>query len=211
MFHSRIIWYLPVTLSLVCLGINGTPVTAQTFFDFNTNFFSHSQFVGPSQGGILPVLITGLSDRALFDLTQLSALSYDPLAGIQTGGPFAFSTDPAVLGASGNPGGFTLSSNSGDSLLGNFTGIESIDFSTFKASFTADTNITGGTGKLTGAIGTGTFSGIFPLDPTNFNGQGTVSVNASITIPTTVPEPSTVPAIVSVALGLGRLLIKPKQ
>ena len=211
MFRSHVTWYLPVTLSLICLGISGTQATAQTTLDFNAKFNASSQFAGPPQGSVVPVLIAGSTSNAPLDLSQLSALSYDPLAGIQTGGPFIFSTDPAVLGApTSDPGSFTLSSSGGDSLLGNFTGTESIDFSTFKASFTADVTITGGTGRLTGATGNGTFSGIFQLNPLDFSGQGPVVVNTALTIPRTVSEPSTILGTVSVALGLGGLMIKKK-
>jgi hypothetical protein len=113
-----------------------------------------------------------------------------------------------LFGLQGFPiGGEEFSGSGNDKLFGNSSAIASFNFANGTLDGTGVVNITGGTGRFQGAIGTLNFTESEPLneDPTGPL-SGKTFLNGSFQVAEKIPEPTTNMALFGVAaIGLGFL------
>lgn len=215
MIGFRVTWLIPVAFGLIGFGSNVPHAMAQTKYPFEAtyNLVSEVEQITPD---VSKVTISGENADAPYGLTNFKSIDYarfDP-----TTGAIASVPDAATFGLKGLPIGTTVFSGSGnDSLKGNSSGTAineiqnldvtgtGIDSQNLVRTATGTFNITGGSGKFSGATGTFSFveNDILNLDQTvTFKSQAVVS--GSFQTPITVAEPGNTAALIGMGIiGVG--------
>jgi hypothetical protein len=208
MFRSHALWFFPVAISLGGFGLGAFPATAQTTYNFSANYTgtAETRFITPD---ITEGVAETESTDAPFGLTQAQDLRYAQLVDAATGA-FIYDSEPKRFGLQDKPNGFFLLFGIGsDKLFGTLSGTGVIDFGNLTQTFSGPVTITGGEGRFSGANGTLFLSGsnIFSLNSTGILSRGGFSLNGSFTTATTVPEPSTLPALVGLGMSGASVLL----
>ncbi|MBR8838428.1 MAG: hypothetical protein DSM106950_31605 [Stigonema ocellatum SAG 48.90 = DSM 106950] len=204
MFRSRIVWFVPVALSVVGLGALPAPATAQATYNFSANFdgFSLTTSIVPPE--INEIRFEGDSTDAPFGLTKLSTLLYSQVN--RNTGSAILDTDPKVLGVQGNPdGSFVLLGTGSDKLFASVRATGSLDSSTNTERLSGTVNLTGGEGRFSGANGTLALSGgvVLAQEPNGLE-RTQISVTGSFK---SVPDPSNLMALISLGVGGAGVLL----
>ncbi len=200
---------IPVALTIVGLGSFVQSASAQTTYLFDTVYDTVVTLTPIMGTDVSQALVVGVNPNAPYGLTNFRSFNnysrLDP-----TTGNLVFVQDASQFGLSGFPiGGEEFSGNGVDKLFGNSTATASFDFVNNVLSGTGTINITGGTGKFSGALGTINFTEIEPLnlDPTAPL-VGQAFLKGSFQTPQQVPEPATNTALIGIGtIGTG-LLVK---
>jgi hypothetical protein len=202
-----------VAATFISFGMSATKAIAQTIFPFETIYNTISVFeeVRP---GISQITVTGKSETAPYGLTNLSSLSYGQL-NLDTS-ELITTQDPARFGNSDLPFGENriFNSDTDDSIFvrESVTRPFPIDFENQTASIFSTLNITGGSGRFSGATGTLNVSveDILASDSTAFS-RGRVKYSGSFQTPQAIPEPRNVTMLVGMgAIGVGCLVRRRK-
>lgn len=167
MIRLQAIWFGTVAATMLGFISSNTTVTAQTIYPFDATYNSENT-LRPIIDNISKVTITAESTDAPYGLTKFVNTNYgkiDPSTGTIT-----FSPDAAEFGLENLPsGGVTFFGNGSDRLEGNITGTAELDFQNLVGTANGAFNITGGSGRFTGATGTFAFfenDTLNPEDPT---------------------------------------------
>jgi hypothetical protein len=202
MFRSYAVWLVPSAISLVGFGAGVAPVAALTTYNFSASYtgIAETSFITPNLTEGETVFE---SADAPFGLTKAQDRRY-ALFLDATPGAFIYDSDPNTFGLQGKPDGFLNFFGTGnDKLFGTLSGTGQLNFETGVAQFSGPVTIIGGEGKFSGASGTLFLSGSNSAEDivpgTVLLSRGGFSVNGSLTTP--VPEPSTIPAMVGLAMS----------
>ncbi|MBR8833926.1 MAG: hypothetical protein DSM106950_07780 [Stigonema ocellatum SAG 48.90 = DSM 106950] len=210
MIRSRVTWLIPVAFSLVGFGSTVQSATAQTTYPFEAPYDIVSEFeqITPD---VSKVTTTGENADAPYGLTNFKTIDYaqfDPTTGITTAVP-----DAATFGLKGLPIGTTVFSGSGnDSLFGNSNATATNDIENLIVSASGSVNITGGSGRFSGATGTLTHLDTYPLnsDPTAPL-TGRTLVSGSFETPQSVPEPTATTTLISIGIIGANFLVRQRR
>lgn len=198
-----------VAATFISFGAIATSAIAETVFPFETVYNTVSVFKEVSPG-ISQITVTGESETAPYGLTSLSSLSYGQL-NLNTN-ELITTQDPARLGNSDLPFGENriFNSNNGDSVFvrESVTRPFPIDFENQTASIVSTLNITGGSGRFSGATGILNVSveDILASDSTAFS-RGRVKYSGSFQTPQAVPEARNITTLATIgAIRVGCLV-----
>ena len=198
-------WLVPV-VTLLGMGITAK-VNAQTVYPFNTSYDTEVTLIPIPSTDVSQAFIYGYNPNAPYGLTNFQSINnysrLDPATG-----NLVFVQNASLFGLQGFPiGGEEFSGSGNDKLFGNSSAIASFNFVNNTLDGTGVVNITGGTGRFQGAIGTLNFTESEPLneDPTGPL-RGKTFLNGSFQVAEKIPEPTTNMALFGVAaIGLGFL------
>jgi hypothetical protein len=191
-------------------GVVSAPALAETTYLFdNADYDITLNVTGSPAPGILNLFIAGDSINAPFGLTQFLSNTYTQL---DPTGLITFDTNPTAFNLQSSPGFVKFSGTGSDSnneISGDARGNGFVNLATGEQEFNSIATITDGEGRFSGAVGqlTFSFSGI-ALSSTLTSFRGHLLVSGSLSTPTaTVPEPSTVQALLGIGvIGVGVLL-----
>ena len=208
MLHSRITWLIPLAFTLVGFGSSVESATAQTRYPFEAVYDTEVTLIPiPNRSNLFEVFVSGTNPDAPYGLTNFTSTNnysqLDPTTGVLTFGP-----DPATLGLEGPFGRDEFFGNSDDSLFGSSSATALLDFQNLTLSGSGTVNITGGTGRFSGAIGTLNFFENDELNPDpTAPTRGRAILSGFFQVPEKVPEPRTNLALVGIGVtGAGYLL-----
>jgi hypothetical protein len=198
-------WLVPA-VTLLGMGITAK-VNAQTVYPFDTSYDTEVTLIPIPSTDVLQAFIFGNNPNAPYGLTSFQSINnysrLDPATG-----NLVFVQDASLFGLQGFPiGGEEFFGSGNDRLFGNSSAIASFNFANGTLDGTGVVNITGGTGRFQGAIGTLNFTESEPLneDPTAPL-SGKTFLNGSFQVADKIPEPTTNMALFGVAaIGLGFL------
>ena len=207
MVRLQAIWFGTLAATILSFISSNTSATAQTIYPFEATYNSENTLT-PIVDNISKVTITAESTDAPYGLTKFVNTNYGQFD--SSTGTIIFSPDAAEFGLENLPsGGVTFFGNGSDRLFGNITGTAALDFQNLVGTATGAFNITGGSGRFTGATGTFTFleNDTLNPDPTApFKSQAFLS--GSFQTPRQVPESSNTTTLVGFSLIAISLLIR---
>jgi hypothetical protein len=234
MLYSRLLWLIPVALTLVGLGsnvksaISASPqgfrradayanAIAQTTknFDITYNTLFRLQPRQDLGEGIFRATITGESSNALYGLTNFESNTYGKLVeSTETTQKFQFNADPAVFGLKNqNMLGdvyFNADNKSPNKLFGTANDMATINFANNTVMGGGEITLTGGAGIFENASGKITFTQQDQLDPTAPPGTpvvGEATLKFFVQNSQKVPEPTVSTTLVGIGvIGTGLLL-----
>jgi hypothetical protein len=196
---KKILWFIPVTLALLNVGLSSARTNAQTIFDFDT-FYDTAVVLEPLTPPVTKATITGVNPNAPYGLTNFSSLNYSQFnPATET---FTFVPDATRFGVEGLPVGMDMYFGSGeDKLFGLSDATAVIDRANNLLNGTGTVTITGGEGRFIGATGTFRFTESEPLneDPTAPL-KGRAFIKGTFQVPQRVPEPKTHIGLIGVAV-----------
>ena len=203
MIGYRLTWLVPVAFCLVGFGSSVQSAMAQTTYPFEATYNSENTLV-PITENVSRVTITGQSTDAPYGLTSTRLTDYG-LTDLATG-TITFGPDAAEFGLQNLPSGnLTYFGLGSDQLFGTNTGTAKLDFQNLVGTATGTVNITGGSGRFSGATGIFSFveNDILNQDQTApFKGQ--LVLSGSFQTPQAVPESRNITALVSMGvIGVG--------
>ncbi|WP_414580804.1 hypothetical protein [Scytonema sp. PCC 10023] len=208
MLYSRITWLIPLAFTLVGFGSSIKSATAQTTYPFEAVYDTEATLRPiPNRSNVFEIFVSGTNPDAPYGLTNFTSTNnygqLDPGTGVLTFGP-----DPATLGLEGPFGRDEFFGSSDDSLFGSSSATALLDLQNFTLSGSGTVNITGGTGRFSGAIGTLNFFENDELNPDpTAPTRGRAILSGFFQVPEKVPEPRTNLALVGVGVtGAGFLL-----
>lgn len=208
MLHLRITWLIPLAFTLVGFGSITKSATAQTTYPFEAVYDTEVSLIPiPNRSNVFQVFVSGTNPDAPYGLTNFTSTNnysqLDPGTGVLTFGP-----DPATLGLEGPFGRDEFFGSSDDSLFGSSSATALLDFQNLTLSGSGTVNITGGTGRFSGAIGTLNFFENDQLNPDpTAPTRGRAILSGFFQVPEKVPEPRTNLALVGIGVtGAGFLL-----
>ena len=204
----QIKWLIPVALSCATLGTNIQKAAANTTFPFDVVYETEVTITPIPNSDVVKAFVSGTNSNAPYGLTNFLSENYsriDPQTGVGT-----FSADPKDLGL--DPAVFPFLTEeyfgSGDDKLFGFSQLTAkFNFQNFTVSGIGTVNITGGTGRFTGATGTLSFTenGNFDPNPTApILGEAVIS--GSFQVPHQIPEPSGTVGLAAGVVGAGLFL-----
>ncbi|KAB8319539.1 hypothetical protein SD81_011935 [Tolypothrix campylonemoides VB511288] len=212
MLHSRITWLIPLAFTLVGFGSSIKSATAQTTYPFEAVYDTEVTLIPiPNRSNLFEVFVSGTNPDAPYGLTNFTSTNnysqLDPATGVLTFGP-----DPATLGLEGPFGRDEFFGSSDDSLFGSSSATALLDFQNRTLSGTGTVNITGGTGRFSGAIGTLNFFENDELNPDpTAPTRGRAILSGFFQVPEKVPEPRTNLALVGVGLTWTGFLLRQRR
>lgn len=208
MLRSRITWLIPLAFTLVGFGSSIKSATAQTIYPFEAVYDTEITLRPiPNRSNLSEVFVSGTNPDAPYGLTNFTSTNnysqFDPATGIIT-----FSPDPATFGLNGPFGRDEFFGSSDDSLFGSSTATALLDLQNLTLSGSGTVNITGGTGRFSGAFGTLNFFENDELNPDPTAPiRGRAIISGFFQVPEKVPEPKTNLALVCVGVtGAGFLV-----
>ncbi len=207
-FNTACFRLIPVALTIVGLGSFVESASAQTVFPFDTVYDTVVTLTPIAGTDVSQALVVGVNPNAPYGLTNFR--SFNNYSRFDSTGNLVFVQDASLFGLSGFPiGGEEFSGNGADRLFGNSTATASFDFLNNVLTGSGTINITGGTGRFSGALGTINFTEIEPLnsDPTAPL-VGQAFLTGSFVVPQQVPEPATNTALIGMGLIGTGLLVK---
>lgn len=207
-FNTACSRLIPVALTIVGLGSSVQSASAQTVFPFETVYDTVVTLTPILGTDVSQALVVGVNPNAPYGLTNFR--SFNNYSRFDEAGNLVFVQDASLFGLSGFPiGGEEFSGNGADRLFGNSTATASFDFLNNVLTGTGTINITGGTGRFSGALGIINFTEIEPLnsDPTAPL-VGQAFLKGSFAIPQQVPEPATNTALIGMGIIGAGLLVK---
>lgn len=203
---GRITLLIPLAFALVGFGSNVQSATAQTKYPFEAayNVLSVFEQITPD---VSKVTTTGDNIDAPYGLTNFKSIDYaqfNPNTGVTTAVP-----DAATFGLKGLPIGTTVfSGSSNDSLFGDTTTTATNDIKSLVVTAPGVLNVTGGSGRFTGATGTLTHVDTYPLNANPTDPLlGRTLISGSFETLQRVPEPTPTMTLVSIGvIGTGLLV-----
>ncbi|MBR8833927.1 MAG: hypothetical protein DSM106950_07785 [Stigonema ocellatum SAG 48.90 = DSM 106950] len=188
---------------LLSFGTSAQSAMAQTTYPFEATYNSENTLV-PITENVSRITINAQSTDAPYGLTNFANTNYG-LIDLATG-TITFRPDATEFGLQNLPSGnLTFFGEGSDQLFGTITGTAKLDFQNLVGTATGSFNITGGSGKFSGATGTFSFveNDILNLDQTAlFKSQAVLS--GSFQTPQVVPKPRNITALVSMGvIGVG--------
>jgi hypothetical protein len=210
MVRFQAVWLAPVAAALLSFGLGNAKASAQTQYPFETIYNSETS-LEPIATNIFRITSIGDSVDAPYGLTRLVNVSYGNLN--SNTGAIAIDPDPATFGLENFPlGNITIFGQGEDKLFGNTKGTATLDFQNLVGTVSNTINISGGSGKFSGAIGTLILTENLTLNPDpTAPVRGRPLVKGSFQTFQTIPEPRNVAAIFSIGvIGMGFLLRRRK-
>lgn len=212
MLRSPITWLIPLTFTLVGFGSSVKSATAQTTYPFEAVYDTQVILRPiPNRSNLFEVFVSGTNPDAPYGLTNFTSTNnysqLDPTTGVLTFGP-----DPATLGLEGPFGRDEFFGSSDDSLFGSSSATALLDFQNLTLSGSGTVNITGGTGRFSGAIGTLNFLENDELNPDpTAPTRGRAILSGFFQVPQTIPEPRTNLALVGVGVAIASFLVRRRR
>lgn len=197
-------WLVPA-VTLLSMGI--TAKANAQIYPFNTFYNTEVTLIPIPSTDVSQAFVSGYNPNAPYGLTNFKSINNYSRVDPATGN-LVFVQDATQFGLQGFPiGGDEFFGSGNDKLFGNSTAIASFNIPNGTLDGTGVVNITGGTGRFQGAIGTLDFSESEPLnaDPTAPL-RGQTFLNGSFQVSQKIPEPTTNIALFGVAaIALGFL------
>lgn len=210
MIRFQAVCLAPVVAALLSFGLGNAKASAQTQYPFETIYNSETT-LEPIAANIFRITSIGDSVDAPYGLTKLVNVSYGNL---NNTGAIAIDPDPATFGLENFPlGSITIFGQGEDKLFGSTKGTATLDFQNLVGTVSDTINISGGSGRFSGAIGTLILSENLTLNPDpTAPVRGRPLVKGSFQTFQTIPEPKNVAAISSIGvIGMGFLLRRRKE
>lgn len=205
------VWLISAA-ALFGFGLMGTKVNAQTIYPFETSYDTEVTLIPIPATDVSQAFISGYNPDAPYGLTNFKSINnysrFDPAFN-----QLVFVQDASKFGLQGFPiGGEEFSGSGDDKLFGNSTATASFDFINRKLTGTGIVNITGGSGRFSGAMGKLNFFETEPLDedPTAPL-KGKTFLTGSFQVSKNIPEPGNnigLFGVAMVAVGLRCRTIK---
>ena len=201
---TRGVWLISAA-ALCGFGLIGTKVNAQTIYPFEASYNTEVTLIPIPATDVSQAFISGYNPDAPYGLTNFKSINNYSRFDTATN-QLVFVQDASKFGLQGFPiGGDEFSGNGDDKLFGNSTAAASFDFINRKLTGTGIVNITGGSGRFSGAMGKLNFFESEPLDedPTAPL-KGKTFLTGSFQVSKKIPEPGNNIALFGVAvLGVG--------
>jgi hypothetical protein len=206
MVRFQPVLFTMVAAALLNFGLGDAKASAQTQYPFETIYDSETT-LEPIAANIFRITNIGDSVNAPYGLTRLVNVSYGNLN--SNTGVIAIDPDPTKFGLENfGLGNITIFGQGEDKLFGSTKGTAVLDFQNLVGTVSNTINITGGSGRFSGAIGTLTLSENLTLNPDpTAPVRGRPLIEGSFQTFQTVPEPRNITALVGMGvIGINFLL-----